>query len=49
MQSIDGVEIFPLISFVLFFSFFLGVTWWVIKMKKSESDRMAQLPLEGDQ
>ncbi|MCB0480789.1 MAG: CcoQ/FixQ family Cbb3-type cytochrome c oxidase assembly chaperone [Flavobacteriales bacterium] len=48
LQTIDGVEIFPLISFVMFFSFFLLMTYIVFRMKKSEVDHYASLPLESD-
>lgn len=34
LESIAGVEIYPIISFIIFFVFFLIVTYMVITMKK---------------
>lgn len=34
LESISGVEIYPIISFFIFFIFFLVITWYVIKMDK---------------
>lgn len=34
LEGISGVEIYPLISFVLFFSLFIIITWYVIRMDK---------------
>tara|TARA_B100000965_G_C19502636_1_gene718164 strand:- start:773 stop:970 length:198 start_codon:yes stop_codon:yes gene_type:complete len=46
METIGGVEIFPLISFLIFFVFFIGLFTWVMKMKKTEVNMLAQLPFE---
>jgi len=48
MESILGIEIFPIISFVIFFGFFLLVTVMVIAMKKKEVDKMSHMPLDDD-
>ena len=45
MASIDGIEIFPLISFVLFFTMFVIVLFWVFKMTKTQESEMANIPL----
>lgn len=47
MESIIGVELFPLISFIIFFSFFIGLIIYVIRLKKSSVERMSAMPLEG--
>lgn len=47
MESIIGVEIFPLISFIIFFSFFIGLIIYVIRLKKSSVEKMSAMPLEG--
>jgi cbb3-type cytochrome oxidase subunit 3 len=39
------VLLFPLITLVLFFIVFLAVIVHVMRMKKSEADEYAQLPL----
>ncbi|MBK3515722.1 hypothetical protein [Carboxylicivirga marina] len=41
LESISGVEIYPIISFIIFFSFFLVVTYMVIRMKKEYIDEVA--------
>jgi cbb3-type cytochrome oxidase subunit 3 len=48
LQSIDDISVFPIISFVIFFTFFLGLLWWVFKMDKGEADRMAEMPLDDE-
>ena len=45
LDTIQGIEIFPVISFVLFFGFFVGVLWWVLTSGKHAFDHMKQLPL----
>ncbi|HMO31389.1 MAG TPA: hypothetical protein PKE63_04575 [Lacibacter sp.] len=45
-ETIDHIEIFPIISLVIFFGFFVGVLWYVQRMKKTETDHMKQLPLD---
>ncbi|WP_221932441.1 hypothetical protein [Carboxylicivirga sp. M1479] len=41
LESISGVEIYPIISFIIFFTFFLVVTYMVIRMKKEYIDEVA--------
>lgn len=48
MESIIGIEIFPLISFIIFFIFFTGLFVWVAYMKKDEVNQLAQLPLNDN-
>jgi cbb3-type cytochrome oxidase subunit 3 len=45
-ESIDHIEIYPVISLIIFFGFFIGVLWFVKTMKKQEVDEMKQLPLD---
>jgi cytochrome c oxidase cbb3-type subunit IV len=47
LTSIAGVEIYPLISLLIFFIFFCGLTVYVIKMKRNHSDYMAARPIDG--
>ncbi len=49
MESITGIEIFPLISFVIFFLFFLGLLLYVYTADKKEIAEIASLPLDNDQ
>jgi cytochrome c oxidase cbb3-type subunit IV len=46
LQSIDNIAIWPVVSFVIFFIFFLCLLWWVFTTKKTFIDKMKSLPLE---
>lgn len=46
VSSIDGIEIYPIISFIIFFVFFLAVTYFVITAKKSYIEELSNLPFE---
>jgi len=46
LQNIDNIEIWPILSFVIFFVFFLGLLWWVFKVDKNFIARMASLPID---
>jgi hypothetical protein len=48
MDSIFGIEIYPLISLTIFFVFFVSVFIYAMKMSKAEVKEMGQLPLEDD-
>jgi hypothetical protein len=45
LQSIAGIEIYPIISFVIFFAFFLGLTLYVIFVDKKHVAAMSEMPL----
>ena len=49
MESIIGIEIFPLISFVLFLTFFALVALWVWKLDKGHVHQLENLPLGDDE
>lgn len=46
MDTIIGIEIFPLISFIIFFVFFIVLFVWVARLKNNEVNAIAALPLE---
>jgi cytochrome c oxidase cbb3-type subunit IV len=48
LQSIGGVEVYAIISLLLFFTVFVGMLVVVMRMKKSTIDEIAALPLESD-
>jgi cytochrome c oxidase cbb3-type subunit IV len=48
LETIQGIEIYPLISFVIFFSFFVILIVSVIRMKKEYIDEISRLPLDDD-
>ncbi len=45
LRSIDHIEIWPIISFVIFFLFFLMLLWWVFTVDKKFINTMSQKPL----
>ena len=45
METIIGIEIFPIISVLIFFLFFVGLIIYAIRMKQSEVDEISALPL----
>ena len=45
METIVGVEIYPIISLLIFFIFFVGLGIWVYGYKKEAIDDMSQIPL----
>lgn len=49
LQSIAGIEIYPIISFLIFFAFFILLTIYVIFSDKNHVAAMSELPLKNDQ
>jgi cytochrome c oxidase cbb3-type subunit 4 len=49
MSTIDGISIYPIISFLIFFVFFILITYYVITMKKSYVDEVSHIPLDEDE
>jgi cytochrome c oxidase cbb3-type subunit 4 len=47
-DGIDGIEIYPIISLLLFFIVFVTMLIIVIKMPKNRIDEISQLPLDND-
>lgn len=47
LDTIAGVDIYPVLSFVIFFSFFLVVLWWVRRTGRAHVEHMSNLPLSG--
>lgn len=46
LQSIDHVAVWPLISFVIFFSFFIGLVWWAASADRKYISEMQRMPLD---
>ena len=46
LTGIDGVEIYPMISLLIFILFFAVVIFRVVKMKKNEVVELSDIPLE---
>lgn len=49
LSSITGVAIYPIISFVAFFIFFIAVGVYVFMQDKQEIKEMSELPLNDQQ
>ncbi|GAB2532086.1 hypothetical protein [Rufibacter soli] len=48
LQSIDGIAIYPIISFLIFFFFFLGLIAYVVVVKKDYIQSMKEMPLQNE-
>ncbi|MCF6308292.1 MAG: CcoQ/FixQ family Cbb3-type cytochrome c oxidase assembly chaperone [Flavobacteriaceae bacterium] len=46
LENIDGVGIYPLISLLIFFIFFVALFWWVITAKKEHIDEVSNIPFD---
>lgn len=46
LQSIEGVEIYPLISLVVFVLFFVIMFIWMLRVDKNYIKEMEELPLD---
>lgn len=49
MDSISGIEVYPIISLLIFFIFFVCLFYWVITAKKDYIDQVSHLPLDNQQ
>jgi hypothetical protein len=49
MDSITGIEIYPVISLLIFFLFFVVLFYWVITAKKDYINKVSQIPLENQE
>lgn len=48
LLGIEGVEIYPLISLLIFVTVCVGMFIYVMKMPKSKVEEISQFPLEED-
>ncbi|GAA4272832.1 CcoQ/FixQ family Cbb3-type cytochrome c oxidase assembly chaperone [Aquimarina gracilis] len=46
MESIEGIEIYPMISLLIFFIFFAALFWWVFTAKKEHIKEVSNIPLD---
>lgn len=49
METIAGIEIFPIISLLIFFIFFVGLFFWVFTYKKETIDTLSNLPFMDEE
>ncbi len=47
MESITGIEIYPIISLLIFFIFFVALFWWVVTAKKDYIKTVSNIPLDN--
>ena len=47
MESITGIEIYPLISLLIFFTFFVVLFWWVFTAKSDYINKVSNIPFEN--
>ncbi|MBF02241.1 MAG: CcoQ/FixQ family Cbb3-type cytochrome c oxidase assembly chaperone [Flavobacterium sp.] len=46
LETIAGVEIYPILSLSIFFTFFLVLFIWVFTYKKDKIKELSELPLK---
>ncbi len=49
METISGVSIYPIISLIICFTFFVLLFWWVLSYKKKDLNEISNLPLNDDE
>jgi hypothetical protein len=49
MDTIAGIEIYPILSLLIFFTFFVVLFWWVLTAKKDYIKTVSNLPLDNHQ
>jgi cbb3-type cytochrome oxidase subunit 3 len=48
LRNIDNIAIWPVISFVIFFLFFIGLLWWTFRADKRFINYMSNMPVEDE-
>lgn len=48
LEGIAGIDIYPVISFVIFFAFFIGLLLYVVFSDKKHIVAMAEMPLQNE-
>lgn len=48
METISGVAIYPVVSLLIFFIFFVGLGVWVSTYRKEKINELSQIPLEDN-
>ena len=47
METIDGIAIYPILSLLIFFIFFVVLFFWVLTAKKQHIEHVSNLPFES--
>jgi hypothetical protein len=45
LETIEGIESYPVTALIIFFAFFVVLAFWVISYKKEKIEEMSQIPL----
>lgn len=48
VRNVEGLGLYPTISFVIFFLFFIGLMFYVYGFTKKHTDMMGHLPFEDN-
>ena len=48
LESINGVQVYAIVGFVIFFLFFIIVTIHTFRLNKQSVNRFSQLPLDEE-
>ncbi len=48
METIDGVSIYPILSFLIFFSLFIGAVTYILLKDRKSIEEVSLLPLDND-
>ncbi len=46
LENIDGVEVYAMVSLLIFFIFFVVLFYWVITAKKEHITEVSNIPLD---
>jgi cbb3-type cytochrome oxidase subunit 3 len=47
LEQIDGVAVYPIISLLIFFVFFVLLFWWVLTASKEHIKEVSNIPLDN--
>ena len=48
LETITGIEIYPLVSLCVFFAFFVALVYYTVKLSKKYIQSMENLPLDNE-
>lgn len=48
LENIEGVQVYPIISLLIFFVFFVILFWWVFTATKEHISEVSNIPLENN-
>ncbi len=48
LANVQGVDGYLIFSLVVFFTFFVGLLWWVFRADKKYIEKMKNIPLDNE-